>query len=224
MAAGREFDTIVYGASGFTGRLVAEYLQSRYGNGGDVKWAMAGRSAEKLAAVRDEIGLPADTPLVTANSDDRDSLEQMANRANVIITTVGPYQLYGSDLVAACVETGTDYVDLCGEPLWMLNMIETHKTKAQQTGARIVHSCGFDSIPSDLGVLKVQKEAENRFGGPVPRVKGRVRAMNGTFSGGTAASFKTSMAAVQKDPTLIPKMMDPFVLSEGKRGPDQPTG
>ncbi|MEM7661815.1 MAG: saccharopine dehydrogenase NADP-binding domain-containing protein [Pseudomonadota bacterium] len=224
MAVGREFDTIVYGASGFTGRLVAEYLQNRYGNGGDVKWAMAGRSADKLAAVRDEMGLPDDTPLVTANSDEPESLAAMAKRANVVITTVGPYQLYGSDLVAACVETGTDYVDLCGEPLWMLNMIEAHKTKAQETGARIVHSCGFDSIPSDLGVLKVQNEAKARFGAPVPRVKGRVRGMNGTFSGGTAASFKTSMAAVQKDPTLIPKMMDPFVLSEGKRGPDQPTG
>lgn len=224
VATGREFDTIVYGASGFTGRLVAEYLQNRYGNGGNVKWAMAGRSADKLAAVRDEMGLPADTPLVTANADEPASLAEMANRANVIITTVGPYQLYGSELVAACVETGTDYVDLCGEPLWMLNMIEAHKEKAQETGARIVHSCGFDSIPSDLGVLKVQNEAKARFGGPVPRVKGRVRGMNGTFSGGTAASFKTSMAAVQKDPTLIPKMMDPFVLSEGKRGPEQPTG
>jgi len=224
MSDNREFDVIVYGASGFTGRLVAEYLQKRYGNGSDVHWAMAGRSADKLAAVRDEMDLPTDTPIVTANSDEPESLAAMAQRTDVVITTVGPYQLYGSELVKACVDTGTDYVDLCGEPLWMIDMIETHGARAKETGVRIVHSCGFDSIPSDLGVLRVQNEAKARFGHPVARVKGRVRSMNGTFSGGTAASFKTSMAAVQKDPTLIPKMMDPFSLAEGFRGPDQPTG
>ncbi|MEM9668440.1 MAG: saccharopine dehydrogenase NADP-binding domain-containing protein [Pseudomonadota bacterium] len=224
MAEGREFDTIVYGASGYTGRLVAEYLQKQYGNGSDVKWAIAGRSAEKLAAVRDEVGLPADTPIVVANSDDPASLKEMANRAGVIISTVGPYQLYGSEVVATCVETGTDYVDLCGEPLWMRNMIDAHSARAKETGARIVHSCGFDSIPSDLGVFKLQNEAKARFGSAAPRVKGRVRSMNGSFSGGTAASFKATMVAVQEDPTLVQKMFDPFVLAGSFRGPEQPPG
>ncbi len=117
--AGKEFDVIVYGASGYTGRLVAEYLSRQYADDKDLNWAMAGRSADKLAAVRDEIGAPADTPLVVADASDPASLDAMVKRAKVILTTVGPYQLYGSDLVAACAKAGTDYVDLCGEPAWM---------------------------------------------------------------------------------------------------------
>ncbi len=153
MAGEKEFDVIVYGASGYTGRLVAEYLAQRYGLGGEVKWAMAGRSADKLARVRDEIGAPAETPLIVADASDPASIRDMAKRAQVVLTTVGPYQLYGSDLVAACAETGTDYVDLSGEPTWMREMIDVHGATAKETGARIVFSCGFDSIPFDLGVL-----------------------------------------------------------------------
>lgn len=224
MSTSREFDIIIYGATGFTGRLVAEYLNKQYPGNDSVKWAMAGRSAEKLASVRDEMGLPADTPLVTANSDDPSSLSDMANRARAIITTVGPYTLYGEPLVKACVETGTDYVDLCGEPLWMRQMIETHETKAMETGARIVFSCGFDSIPSDLGILYLQDLAKEKFGGPLPRVKGRVRKMQGTFSGGTAASLGASMAMIQKDPSLMQHMINPFSLAPGHDGPEQPKG
>lgn len=222
MAEGREFDIVVYGASGFTGRLVAEYLNTHYA--GKQNWAMAGRSAEKLAAVRDEMSLPPNTPLVTADSDDPESLREMVRRANVVTTTVGPYQLYGTDLVAACAETGTDYVDLCGEPNWMREMIDAYETKAMETGARIVFSCGFDSIPSDLGILHLQNEAKKRFGTSMPRVKGRVRAMNGTFSGGTAASLKATMAAAQKDPSIIQLLTNPFSLAPGFEGPEQPTG
>ncbi|MEL7451884.1 MAG: saccharopine dehydrogenase NADP-binding domain-containing protein [Pseudomonadota bacterium] len=185
---------------------------------------MGGRSLEKLAAVRDEMGLPATTALVTADADDPDSLAAMVKRARVILTTVGPYQLYGSGLVAACAATGTDYVDLCGEPNWMHAMIEAHSAEAERTGARIVFSCGFDSIPTDLGILVLQNEAEKRFGKPVPRVKGRVRAMNGTFSGGTAASMKATMAAAQKDPSVIGVLTNPFSLAGGFQGPEQPTG
>ena len=111
-----EFDIIVYGASGFTGQLVAEHLAARYGVGGPVRWAMAGRSAAKLAEVRAEIGAPAETPLVVADAADPPSLDAMVRRAKAIITTVGPYQLYGSELVAACAAAGTDYLDLSGEP------------------------------------------------------------------------------------------------------------
>lgn len=216
----REFDVIVYGATGYTGRLVAEYLAQS----GAERWAMAGRSAAKLAEVRDLIGAPADTPLVVADADDPASLRAMCEQASVILTTVGPYQLYGSDLVAACVETGTGYVDLCGEPAWMRAMIDQHHARAQQTGARIVFSCGFDSIPFDLGVYTLQEAAKARFGKPAPRVKGRVRKMQGTFSGGTAASLKATLAAVAKNPALLATLTSSFGLTPGFTGPTQPTG
>ncbi len=220
----REFDVIVYGATGYTGRLVAEYLAVAYPGADKPKWAMAGRSLAKLQEVRDLIGAPADTPLVTADADDAASVRAMCARATVILTTVGPYQLYGSDLVAACAETGTAYVDLCGEPAWMAEMIEKHHAKAQETGARIVFSCGFDSIPFDLGVLTLQEAAKAKFGMPAPRVKCRVRTMKGTFSGGTAASLKATMAAAARNPSLIGVLTNPFALTPGFKGPSQPTG
>ena len=219
--ADREFDVVVYGATGYTGRLVAEYLAARPEK---ARWAMAGRSLSKLAAVRDEIGAPADTPLVVADADDPASLEAMCRRTKVVATTVGPYQLYGEPLVAACVRTGTDYVDLCGEPAWMRAMIDRYDEAAKASGARIVFSCGFDSIPFDLGVWFVQDEAKRRFGAPAREVKGRVRAMKGKFSGGTAASLKATMAAAFKDPSLIDLLKNPFALAPGFQGPKQPSG
>lgn len=168
-----EFDIIVYGASGFTGRLVAEHLAQRYGVGGSVRWAMAGRSAAKLAEVRDAIAAPADTPLVVAQADDPASLKAMVARAKAIITTVGPYTLYGSPLVAACASAGTDYLDLSGEPLWMADMIAAHDAAAKASGARILFSCGFDSIPFELGAFFTQSLARTRLGHVAARVKGR---------------------------------------------------
>lgn len=224
MATGRKFDVIVFGASGYTGRLVAEYLNKTYGLGGEVKWAMAGRSLDKLALVRDEMGLPAETPLVAADSDDQAALEDMCKHAGCIATTVGPYQLYGEKLIAACAATGTDYVDLCGEPAFMAQMIEKYSAAAEATGARIVFSCGFDSIPFDLGVWYLQQAAKEKFGAPATRVKGRVRAMEGKFSGGTAYSMRATMEAVQKDPSIIGLLTNPFSLSNGFQGPTQPDG
>ncbi len=218
----RDFDIIVYGATGFTGRLVAQYLVQAYPTG--VRWAMAGRSLSKLQEVRDLIGAPADTPLLTADADDPASLTLLAERATVILTTVGPYQLYGADLVAACAASGTAYVDLCGEPAWMRHMIDAHHETAQRTGARIVFSCGFDSIPFDLGVLTLQETARARFGRAAPRVKGRVRKMQGTFSGGTAASLKATLAAAARSPSIIALLASPFALTPGFSGPHQPTG
>ena len=218
-----EFDIILYGATGFTGRLVAEYLAQHYRDG-SLRWAMAGRSLSKLEQVRDEIGAPADTPLLTAGADDPAALKALAERASVIITTVGPYQLHGEPLLAACAQTGTAYVDLCGEPAWMRAMIDRHEATAKASGARIVFSCGFDSIPFDLGVWFVQAEAQRRFGRPAPRVKGRIRAMKGTFSGGTFASAKASMAAAANDPSILKLMIDPFALAPGFAGPHQPNG
>lgn len=219
-----EFDIIVYGATGYTGRLVAEHLARRYGVGGEVKWAMAGRSLAKLKAVRDEIGAPANTPLVVADADDPASLDAMVRRAKAIITTVGPYQLYGDPLVAACVKAGTDCLDLTGEPNWMARVIAAHDAAAKKSGARIVHSCGFDSIPFELGVLFAEETAKAKLGAAVPRVKGRVRAIQGGLSGGTAASGRATMAAIQKDPSLMMLMMNPFALTPGFQGPAQPPG
>jgi len=218
----RDFDIVIYGATGFTGRLVAEYLVQAYPTG--LTWAMAGRSRTKLEEVRDLIGAPADTPLITADSADAASLRAMVERATVVISTVGPYQLYGSDLVAACAASGTAYVDLCGEPAWMRHMIDAHEGEATRTGARIVFSCGFDSIPFDLGVLTLQEAARGRYGSPAPRVKGRVRTMKGTFSGGTAASLKATLAAAARDPGIVKLLTSPFALTPGFTGPHQPTG
>jgi len=223
--ADTEFDIIVYGATGYTGRLVAEYLGNHYGSGGNApKWAMAGRSLEKLEAVRDEIGAAADTALIVADSDDASSLKAMCERTKVVLTTVGPYQLYGDKLVQACVETGTDYADLCGEPAWMAEKIAEHHEAAKASGARICFSSGFDSIPFDLGVMMTQKAAKERFGAPSSKIRGRVRAMAGTFSGGTAASLGATMKAAAKNPSIINVLRDPFALAPGFDGPSQPTG
>jgi len=222
MKPSAEFDIVVYGASGFTGRLVAEYMAQRYGVGGDIKWAMAGRSRDKLAEVRDEIGAPAETPLVVADAADAASLKAMVDRTKAVLTTVGPYQLYGAELIAACAASGTDYLDLCGEPAWMRRMIDAHDAAAKASGARIVFSCGFDSIPFELGVLFLQEEARKKFGSTAPRVKGRVRKMRGTFSGGTAASLKATLAAAARDPEIVALLKNPFALTPGFEGPKQP--
>jgi len=220
----KKFDIVVYGATGFTGQLVAEYLAARYKNDKDLKWAMAGRSLDKLKSVREAVGAPADTPLIAADSSDAASLKAMVDQAKVVISTVGPYQFYGNELVAACAASGTDYIDLCGEPIWMRQMIDKHEAAAKASGARIVFSCGFDSVPFELGAFYVQEEAKRVFGAPVTRVKGRVRDMRGTLSGGTAASAKATFDAVAKDLSLVAILNDPFALTPGFTGPKQPKG
>jgi short subunit dehydrogenase-like uncharacterized protein len=224
MKPSSKFDIIVYGATGFTGQLVAEYLAAKYGSDKGLKWAMAGRSLDKLKSVRDAIGAPSDTPLVAADSSDVGSLKAMVDQTTSVISTVGPYQLYGSDLVAACVASGTDYFDLSGEPVWMRHMIDAHEAAAKASGARIVFSCGFDSVPFELGAFFVQEEAKRVFGAPTARVKGRVRDMRGTLSGGTAASAKATFEAVAKDLSLVAILNNPFALTPGFEGPKQPRG
>ncbi len=224
MRSQAEFDIVVFGASGFTGRLVAEYLAKAYGADTSLRWAMAGRNLDKLGQVRAEIGAPAATPLLVADGSDPASLDALVRRTKVVLTTVGPYQLYGAGLVAACAAAGTDYVDLCGEPAWMAEMIGAHQAAAEASGARVVFSCGFDSIPFDLGIFFLQRAAARDFGGPVPRVKGRVRKMKGTFSGGTAASLKATMLAAAKDPRVLDTLRNPFALTPGFTGPKQPSG
>ncbi len=224
MKSSPKFDIIVYGATGFTGQLVAEYLATHYKGDAQLKWAMAGRSLDKLKSVRDAIGAPSDTPLIAANSSDVGSLKAMIDQTQSVISTVGPYQLYGSDLVAACAGSGTDYLDLCGEPVWMRHMIDAHEAAAKASGARIVFSCGFDSVPFELGAFFVQEEAKRVFGAPTTRVKGRVRDMRGTLSGGTAASAKATFEAVAKDLSLVAILNNPFALTPGYEGPKQSRG
>ena len=223
MTSDNAFDIVVFGASGYTGRLVAEYLSQEYGDD-DLSWAMAGRSLEKLAAVREEMGISDNIALLEADIADADSVRQMVQACKVLITTVGPYQLYGEELVKQCAEHGTDYVDLTGEPSWMHGTIAKYGSAAKASGARIVHSCGFDSIPFDLGVFNLQQHAIAKTGQPIATVKGRVRAMNGSFSGGTIASMRATMAAVASNPEIIGVLTNPFALAEGFTGPEQPAG
>jgi short subunit dehydrogenase-like uncharacterized protein len=218
------FDVIVFGATGFTGRLVAEYLNARCGVDRSVSWAIAGRNREKLAQVRDLIGAPSSLPLLQAEASDPASMTALARQGRVVISTVGPYQLHGEPLVRACAESGSDYVDLCGEPAWMARMIARYDAPARASGARIVFSCGFDSIPFDLGVLFLQDAAMRRFGAPLTRVRGRVRVLKGTFSGGTMASALATIEAAGRDPAVARVMDDPFALTPGFRGPPQPDG
>ena len=217
----REFDVVVFGASGYTGKLVAEYIQSEYGENGSVKWAIAGRNREKLEGIREELGLSADLSILEVDSNDQDSLNAMTSSTKCVLTTVGPYQLYGSNLVESCAKNGTDYVDLCGEPGWMHEKINQHAAQAKESGSRIVFSCGFDSIPFDLGVLFVQNKAIETHGKPASNVRGRVRGMNGEFSGGTAASFGATMASLRTKPELFEILANPFSLSNGYVGPEQ---
>ncbi|MFT2092052.1 saccharopine dehydrogenase family protein [Paraglaciecola sp. 2405UD69-4] len=224
MSTNKEFDIVIYGATGFTGRLVAEYLVKQYSKDNSLKWAMAGRSAAKLAQVRDEINAPEDTPLVIADADDIDTIQAMLQRTKLVLTTVGPYQVYGSELVAMCAKSGVDYVDLCGEPVWMGEMIALHEKTAKQSGARIVFSCGFDSVPSDLGVYQLQKLAKQQFGHVMSTIRCRVKKMKGTFSGGTAASFKETLTAAKKDPVKMEALLNPFSLTPGYTGANQPIG
>ena len=221
----REFDVIVWGASGFTGRLVAEYLLERYGVGGGLRWAMAGRNLPKLEGIRADLGA-AELPIIVADSNDEDSLNAMAVRARVICTTVGPYALYGSKLVAACAAGGTHYCDLTGEVHWMRRMIDAHHDEARASGARIVHTCGFDSIPSDLGVLRVQREMMSRHGVPASAVKYRIGEFKGAFSGGTVASMLNMMAEAELDPSIREVLHDPYGLNpeaerHGLDGPER---
>ncbi|MEL0007327.1 MAG: saccharopine dehydrogenase NADP-binding domain-containing protein [Luminiphilus sp.] len=223
MTSDNAFDIVVFGASGYTGRLVAEYLSQEYGDD-ELSWAMAGRSLEKLAAVRQEMGISDTVALLEVDIGDPSSVRNMVQACKVLITTVGPYQLYGDEIVKQCAEHGTDYVDLTGEPSWMHGTIAKYGAAAKASGARIVHSCGFDSIPFDLGVFNLQQHAIAKTGQPVATVKGRVRAMNGGFSGGTIASMRATMAAVASNPEIIQILSNPFALTEGFTGPEQPTG
>ncbi len=195
----RDYDIVVFGASGFVGKLTAEYLLGK-----PRRWAIAGRNRDKLAA----LGISA--PIEVVDAMDRAACDRIARRAKVVCTTVGPYAKYGSALVAACAEAGTHYCDLTGEVPWMREMIDAHHARARETGARIVHTCGFDSIPSDLGTWATQQEFIHRFGQPATRVTALFQ-MSGGVSGGTAASA-FEIAEAMKDPEVRRLLRDPHAL------------
>lgn len=226
-AVDREFDVIVWGATGFTGRLVAEYLLEQYGTGRELRWAMAGRNREKLEGVRGGLGPGAvGIPLITADSHNPESLRSMVERTSVICSTVGPFARHGSELVAACAASGTDYCDITGEVQWVRKMIDAHEDTARKTGARIVHCCGFDSIPSDLGTLFTHRQMQGLHGGPCESIKFRVRRMKGTFSGGTVASLLNALDEAREDHDARRTMGNPYGLNpegeqQGPDGPDQ---
>ncbi|MBW2287032.1 MAG: saccharopine dehydrogenase NADP-binding domain-containing protein [Deltaproteobacteria bacterium] len=222
----RAFDIVVWGASGYTGRLTAEYLLGRYGVGDEIRWAIGGRNRAKLESVRKQIGANTGVdssalPIVLGDSDDPVSLRALAEQTRVVCTTVGPYAKFGSGLVAACANAGTDYCDLAGEVHWMRAMIGAHQQSATANGARIIHSAGFDCIPSDLGVFFLQRSMQERHGVPAKYVKLRVVGFSGTPSGGTIASMETMIEDALRDPEVRRTMADPYALNPaGQGGPD----
>ena len=211
MTSDREFDLVLYGATGFAGKLTAGYLARA---GGNARIALAGRSPDKLLAVRETLGEAAQAwPLITADASQPSTLNAMAARTQVVVTTVGPYARYGLPLVAACAAAGTDYADLTGETNFIRESIDSYHKQAVDTGARIVHSCGFDSVPSDLTVFALYRRAQEDGAGDLGDTNMVVRSFAGGVSGGTAASMMEVMRAAAADPEVRRVMDDPYTLT-----------
>ena len=207
------FDVVIFGATSFVGKLITQYLVGQYGVGGSINWAIAGRSEAKLSALRTSLGEPAaNLLLLVADAQSAESLKNLCLQTRVVISTVGPYALYGEPLVKACAETGADYCDLTGEVHWVKRMIERYEHLAQQTGARMVHCCGYDSIPSDLGVYFLQQQAQQRFGQYCSGVKMRVKAAKGGASGGTIASMLNVAKEMASDAALRKELANPYSI------------
>ena len=214
------FDFVIYGATGFTGKLVVEYALKKYSDD-EISWAIAGRNLNKLNDLKDKLNLPDKVGIFEVDSEDQSSIDVLVENTKCVLTTVGPYQLYGDKIIRTCISSGTDYVDLCGEPGWMHKIINECSDDASKSGARVIFSCGFDSIPFDLGVLFVQEKTMEKLSRYAPSVRGRVRAMNGEFSGGTAASMKATMASLSQNPELLNVLINPHALCEGFQGIQQ---
>ena len=208
----REFDVIIWGASGFTGRLVASYIFKKYGSNKDLKWAMAGRNLEKLKLVRSEVANE-NVSLLLADSNDQVSLNDLTKRTSVICTTVGPYAKYGSKLVQACVENQTHYCDLAGEVQWIRKVIDKHHESAKSNGTKIVNCCGFDSIPSDMGVYFIQNDARNKGIKIAKHIEMRVAGVSGGISGGTYESLSQVNAEAFKDKNVFKVLINPYGLN-----------
>jgi len=218
----RTYDLVVFGATSFVGQILCRYLVGRHGTNGPLRWAIAGRNQSKLETTAADTG--AEVPRIVADAKDLDAMNALAASTRVLVSTVGPYALYGSDLVHAAVASGTDYVDLTGEAQWVQRMIDAHVEQAASTGARIVHACGFDSIPSDLGVWFTQQRAQALLGEPCTSIAMRVKAMKGGASGGTIASAMNVFDEVANDKTLRKVLANPYALAPSgmRSGPRQP--
>jgi short subunit dehydrogenase-like uncharacterized protein len=213
----RQYDVLLWGATGYTGRLVAEFLLARYGVGRTLRWALGGRNRGKLEDVRRELAAvhpdASRLPIVLGDARDRASLDALVRQTHVMCTTVGPYAVYGRELVAACVDEGTDYCDLTGETTFVRETIDLHHERARATtGARIVPCCGFDSIPSDLGTLLVQEHTRVTHGGSCAEVKCFVMDATGGISGGTVASMVALVEQAARDRRARRLMADPYAL------------
>ena len=215
--ATKKFDLVIFGATSFVGQILTEYLFDHIGLSRKVKWAIAGRSEAKLNNLRDSLGeKAAKLPIIVADSMDQPALEDMCKKSRVIVSTVGPYALYGETLVKVCAENGNDYCDLTGEAYWIKQMILKYEKTAKTSGARIVNCCGFDSIPSDLGNHFLQREGKKQFGKFFNQVKLRVKAMKGGASGGTIASMAEMIVAAKADAQVRRDMANPYILCPKK--------
>ena len=210
-AAPREFDIVLYGATGFVGKLTAEYLARA---GSDARIALAGRSTDRLLAVRETLGEAAQSwPVLTADAASPSTLNEMAARTQVVVTTVGPYMRYGMPLVAACVEAGADYADLTGEAMFIRETIDVYHKQAADSGARIVHACGIDSVPSDMSVYALYRAARADGTGELVDTDFVMRSLSGGLSGATIASIMDVLYAASSDPHLRRQLADPYTLS-----------
>jgi short subunit dehydrogenase-like uncharacterized protein len=215
------YDLVVFGATSFVGKILCRYLGQEFGAQREIKWCLAGRSTARLEELRRSLGeSAANLPLIVADAADEASLRKLCASARVVVSTVGPYALYGEPLIKACAELGTDYCDLTGEVQWIRRMLQRYEAVARQSGARIVNCCGFDSIPSDLGVHFIQRQAMQRFGAPCTRVKMRVKAMRGGLSGGTAASMMNLVKEAAADPSLRKELADPYSICPAGYAPN----
>ncbi|MDB2533191.1 saccharopine dehydrogenase NADP-binding domain-containing protein [Porticoccaceae bacterium] len=213
----KKFDLVIFGATSFVGQILTEYLFQHIGLSRKIKWAIAGRSETKLNELRDSLGEgAAKLPIIVADSHDRPALDSMCKKSRVIVSTVGPYILYGEELIAACAENGNDYCDLTGEAYWIKQMIVKYEKAAKKSGARIVNCCGFDSIPSDLGTHFLQQQGKKEYGKYFNSVKLRVKAMKGGASGGTIASMGEMIVAAKADPQVRKDMGNPYILCSEK--------
>lgn len=220
----KAYDLIIFGASGFTGKLVAEYLLKQYGIGGEIRWAIAGRNQEKLEQIRKEIGAEG-LPIEIADSLDEQSVNKLVQKTKVICTTVGPYAIYGDKLLKACVDHKVHYCDLTGEVQWIRRSIDQHHETAKVNQTKVVHCCGFDSIPSDMGVHFLQKEAQKEWGTYAKSIKFRLKAAKGGMSGGTIESLENVLKEGKENPAIIKEVIQhPYGLNPKgeKEGKDQP--
>ncbi|PIE44277.1 MAG: saccharopine dehydrogenase [Gammaproteobacteria bacterium] len=207
------YDLVVFGATSFVGQILVGNLQKHANDNSDFAWAIAGRSESRLNDVKKALGLKAaDLPVIVTDASDENALRAMCEQTKVVVSTVGPYALYGSTLVKVCAETGTDYCDLTGEAQWIKKMITEHEATAKASGARIVNCCGFDSIPSDLGVYHLQQNAKQQFSTTCNHISMRVKAAKGGFSGGTVTSIVNAVKEAMADPAVRKIMADPYSI------------